>query len=141
MATTLCLIFLSVSTTTPVTIDTIQKQNVTSALSQVETTPERPIDPDFEARGPESQWLPVSVALWASVYHQRGCPCVPWLENMAWPVIRKQQSNMDVTDRMWRRKELTEIKGDNLNIFCVDNISYNQYIKSYITSFSYNMKS
>lgn len=141
MATTLCLIFLSVSTTTPVTIDTIQKQNVTSALSQVETTPERPIDPDFEARGLESQWLPVSVALWASVYHQRGCPCVPWLENMAWPVIRKQQSNMDVTDRMWRRKELTEIKGDNLNIFCVDNISYNQHIKSYITSFSYNMKS
>lgn len=55
MATTLCLIFLSVSTTTPVTIDTIQKQNVTSALSQVKTTPERPIDPDFEARGPESQ--------------------------------------------------------------------------------------
>lgn len=55
MATTLCLIFLSVSTTTPVTIDTIQKQNVTSALNQVETTPERPIDPDFEARGPESQ--------------------------------------------------------------------------------------
>lgn len=54
MATTLCLIFLSVSTT-PVTIDTIQKQNVTSALSQVETTPERPIDPDFEARGLESQ--------------------------------------------------------------------------------------
>lgn len=55
MATTVCLIFLTVSTTTPVTIDTIQTQNVTSALNQVETTPEQPIDPDFEARGPESR--------------------------------------------------------------------------------------